>query len=451
MPFIPHTDADVSAMLDSIGVDSIEHVFSEIPNDLLYQGDLEVGPGLTEYQLSRLMRERAHAQQLGSCYLGAGAYEHHIPAIVFDVMSRGEFLTAYTPYQAEASQGSLQLIYEYQSMMAGLMGMDASNASLYDGATALTESILMAVRAQRKRSAKILVPVNLHPLYRQVANSIVTHQNIELVDLPYDKCTGCIDVSALEQYEGDDFAACVIQQPNFFGSVENVTALTDWVHRQGGLVIACVNPTAMALLREPGSWGEQGADIVCGEAQPLGISLAGGGPYIGFICCRQQLLRQLPGRLVGRTVDQKGRQGFTLTLQAREQHIRRAKATSNICTNQGLMVVAATVYMSVMGEHGLQHVAKACHGNSQDLVQRLTAIAGVTQRFNHPYFHEVVLQLPKDVKVVLEDLATEGIAGGVDLSEWFPELENCLLLCVTETKLEQDRQHYQQALQRVLS
>ena len=358
MPFIPHTDSDIRDMLAAIGAGDIEDLFDEIPASLRI-GKLDGVPeGMTEQQISRLMADRAEQDGRPLCFMGAGAYDHHIPAAVWEIATRGEFYSAYTPYQAEASQGTLQLLYEYQSMMTALTGMDVSNASLYDGASALAEAVLMAVRANRKsKSRKVLIPRNLHPSYRKVTQAIVSNQDIELIELPFDKEGGHTDPASLEAYAGQDITALVIPQPNFFGVLEEVDALTDWAHNNGTLAIAVVNPLALALLAPPGEWGEKGADICCGEGQPLGAPLASGGPYFGFMCCTQALVRQMPGRIVGRTRDLDGKEGYTLTLQAREQHIRRSKATSNICTNQGLMVTAATIHMALLGSEGLERVA----------------------------------------------------------------------------------------------
>ena len=330
MSFIPHTDDDIRDMLAAIGA-------------------------------GRLMAERAARDGRQLNFIGAGAYDHHVPAAVWAIVTRGEFYSAYTPYQAEASQGTLQLLYEYQSMMASLTGMEVSNASLYDGATALAEACLMAVRANRRsKSARILLPVACNPRYRETVQAVAGNQNLAFELLPYDASGGQTTVASLDKYRGEDITALVIQQPNFFGMLEDVDALTDRAHDAGMLVIAVVNPVSLALLKPPGEWGTRGVDIVCGEGQPLGVPLASGGPYFGFMTTRMEHVRQMPGRIVGRTVDLDGKPGFTLTLQAREQHIRRSKATSNICTNQGLLVTAATIYMSLLGPRGLAQVASAC-------------------------------------------------------------------------------------------
>ncbi len=451
MPFIPHTPADVQAMLAAIGAPNLGALFDEVPSALRI-GELPALPeALNELQVSRLLETRAAVMPRPLCFLGAGAYEHHIPAAVWEIVGRGEFYSAYTPYQPEASQGTLQVLYEYQSMVAGLTAMDVSNASLYDGASALAEAVLMAVRANRKsKSKRILMPRVLHPGYRRTVHAIVHNQGIELVELPYDPTGGHTSVEALAPYAGQDFAALVIAQPNFFGVLEDVDALTDWAHRQNLLAIAVVNPTALAILKPPGEWGETGADIVCGDGQPLGSPLSSGGPYFGFLCCRRELVRQMPGRLVGRTVDLDGKTGFTLTLQAREQHIRRSKATSNICTNQGLMVTAATLYLALLGPRGLEQVAAACHANTRALVERLTPVPGVRRVFDRPVFHEAVLKLPRPTSEVLDGLLARGILGGFDLSGDYPELGHALLVCATETRDETDLQRYAVTLAEVV-
>ena len=444
MPFIPHTETDVSEMLAAIGAASIDDLFDEIPVALRSGGLTRVPEGLSEMEVARLMQERAELDGRYLNFIGAGAYEHHIPAAVWQIVSRGEYYSAYTPYQAEASQGTLQLLYEFQTMMASLTGMDVSNASLYDGASGLAEAVLMAVRAHRD-ARRILMPKTVHPHYRRVVQSIVSAQNIDLVEIDFDAKSGVTG-----NLTGEAFAALVIPQPNFFGCLEDVDRLTDWAHAQGGLVIGVVNPTAMALLKPPGLWGAKGADIAVGEGQPLGAPLSSGGPYFGFMCCKQALVRQMPGRIIGRTVDLDGKPGFTLTLQAREQHIRRAKATSNICTNQGLLVTAATIFMSLLGPEGLKRVALASHANTQLLVTQLTQIPGVRLAFAGPRFHEAVLQLEMPVATVLHALEAQGINGGFDLTYLYPELGHALLVCATETKTVADLQKFAEHLARIM-
>jgi glycine dehydrogenase subunit 1 len=452
MSYIPHTVADIRAMLDAVGCRELNDLFDEIPADLRCGELQKIPPRLTEMEIGRLMRERAARDAGALCFIGAGAYEHHIPAAIWEIATRGEFYSAYTPYQAEASQGTLQLLYEFQSMMAGLTGMDASNASMYDGASALAEAVLMAVRLNRKVHAKkILMPRALHPAYRKVTHTIVKNQDIELIDIPYLADSGRIDMAALAQYEkAGDIAALVLAQPNFFGVLENVDELTAWAQAHEILVIGVVNPLSLAVFTPPGAWGGKGADIACGEGQPMGIPLSSGGPYFGFMCCKKAHVRQMPGRIIGRTVDMEGKPGFSLTLQAREQHIRRSKATSNICTNQGLMVTAATMYMALMGAEGLQRNAAACHRNAIQLRQKLTAIEGVKAVFDAPYFHETVLRLSIPVNDALRALAAHNILGGYDLSQDYPELGNALLVCATETRTQADMDKYAEHLQRII-
>jgi glycine dehydrogenase subunit 1 len=446
MPFIPHTPDDIAGMLDAVGIGQISALFDEIPAPLLNSTLSQVPEGLNEMQVTRLMRERAAQDGALLNFIGAGAYEHHIPAAVWQITTRGEFYSAYTPYQAEASQGTLQLLYEWQTMMASLTGMDVSNASLYDGASAVAEAVLMAVRVNKAGIHRVLVPQNLHPFYRAALRTLLAPQKIAISEIAYDRSTGRIEQSSLEQAGKEPFAALIINQPNFFGVLELPDALVDWAHGKGALVIGVSNPLALALVKPAGEWGTQGADIACGEAQPFGIPLANGGPYVGYLCCKQTLVRQMPGRLVGRTLDLDGKEGYTLTLQAREQHIRRAKATSNICTNQGLMVTAATIHLSLLGLDGIEQVAAASHDNTQRLLTSLTAIPGVERVFDAPLFHEATVRLPCAVSPVLERLAEKGILGGLDLQPWYPELGHALLVCATETKTEEDLATYARAL-----
>ncbi|MDD4881017.1 MAG: glycine dehydrogenase [Gallionellaceae bacterium] len=498
MPFIPHTEQDVAEMLASIGAADIEALFDEIPAGLRCEGLAGIPEGESEMAVTRRAHELAAQDGFYLNFIGAGAYEHHIPAAVWQLATRGEYYTAYTPYQAEASQGTLQLIYEYQTMMTRLTGLDVSNASLYDGATALAEAVLMAVRANKANVRRVLVPATVHPRYRAVAQAMVRNQGIELVPLPY--CTECGHtlVEGLKAYEGAPgsvargapeggsgserdasdcdhgrqhpapgshlasqgtappstvapAAALVIPQPNYFGVLEPVDALTDWAHDHGMLAIAVVNPMSLALLKAPGTWGEKGVDICVGDGQPLGIPLSSGGPYFGFMTCRQALVRQMPGRIVGATVDKDGQRGYVLTLQAREQHIRRAKATSNICSNQGLMVAAATMHMALLGPQGLKDVALASHGQTRALLDRLCAIPNVRRAFSGPYFHEAAIRIDGDVEAVLRALRAQGILGGHALGRDYPELADTILFCATETKTDGDLDLYAQQLERILS
>lgn len=441
-------------MLDAIGLRELDELFDEIPQSLKGVQPLPLPPALREMEITRLMQARAVQDGFYLSFLGGGAYEHHIPAAIWQLATRGEFYSAYTPYQAEASQGTLQVLYEYQSMMCALTGHDVSNASLYDGASALAEAVLMAVRLH-KGGRKILMPSNVSPVYRKVVRTITASQGVELVEIAFDAQRGCIDETRLPVMQAGELAAVVIAQPNYFGCLEAVHAITDWAHRQGALVIALVNPIALAMLAPPGSWGARGADIAIGEGQPLGVPLAGGGPYFGFMTCKAEYVRQMPGRVVGRTTDLDGRPGFTLTLQAREQHIRRSKATSNICTNQGLAVTAATLYMALLGPAGLRAVAESCHANLNALLERL-AQRGIRPRFSGPHFHEAVLEAPCAPTELLEGMLAHRVLGGIDITDQYPALcdtpirHGSLLVCATEVRTGEDLDAYVAAVDAVL-
>jgi glycine dehydrogenase subunit 1 len=451
MPFVPHTESDVQTMLKAIGAKTIDDLFDEIPASLRIGELAGVPPGLNEMEVNRLMRARALQDGVPLCFAGAGAYDHHIPAAVWAIVTRGEFYSAYTPYQAEASQGTLQLIYEYQTAMTRLTGMDVSNASMYDGASALAESVLMAERARKKGGTRrVLVPTSVHPAYRKVMRSILGMQQIELIEVAFDAGTGKLDTQSLAALDLPEFTALVIPQPNYFGVLEDVDALTDWAHTRGALVIAVVNPVALALLKAPGHWGQSGADIACGDGQPLGVPMSSGGPYFGFLCCKHELVRNMPGRIVGRTTDLDGREGFTLTLQAREQHIRRAKATSNICTNQGLLVTAATIYMAMVGAEGLRRVAAQSAHNTRVLRDALCAIDGVRQVFSSAFFHEVAVRVSKPAREVIEALATQGVLAGVAVGENYSDFDDVLLVCATECRTADDITRFAASLRKCL-
>ena len=442
-------------MLDAIGERSIDALFDEIEPALLAANFSELPAGTNEMALLADFAERAKRDETGPCFLGAGCYDHHIPAAVWDIASRGEFMTAYTPYQAEASQGTLQLVYEYQTMLTALAGMEVTNASVYDGGSALGEAVLMAVRASRRskrqqgsdETATIAVAGACHPLYLEAAANIVRHQGIKLERTGFD-AEGRADLKALAALAP---AAVIVQQPNLFGILEPVDEIVRWAREHAALVIGVVNPVTLALLEPPGNWGDDGADIACGDGQPLGIPMASGGPSFGFICTRKRLVRQLPGRIVGRTQDRHGNTAFALTLQAREQHIRRGKATSNICTNQGLLVTAATIHMALLGADGLRRVAAQCHANTRALVAAATAVLGVARRFEAPFCHEAVLDLGQPAEPVAEEMAAHGILAGLPLGRYYPELDNCLLACATEKRTAAEIDAFGQALQAACS
>lgn len=449
MPFIPHTAEEERAMLAEIGVSGIEALFDEIPDGMRAGVLTRVPHGVSEMEMRRDLAARAARDAAGVCFLGAGSYDHHIPAAVWDLTARGEFMTAYTPYQAEASQGTLQLIYEFQTMMTRLTGLAVSNASVYDGASGLAEAVLMAVRSNRKAAGRsVFMAETVHPNYRAAVASIVASQGVAIETIPVGK-DGRIDRSALTA--AGEPLALVLQQPNFFGLLEDVDALTDWAHERDGLVIAVANPLSLAVLEPPGQWGAGGADIACGDGQPFGIPMASGGPSFGYICCRDKLVRQMPGRIIGRTVDLDGRTGYALTLQAREQHIRRGKATSNICTNQGLLVTAATIHLALLGSAGIAAAARGSAANTRKLVERLCRIDGVSRRFDEAFFHESVLTVPADAGAVVDGLLAHGVLGGLALGSYYDGMDDALLVCATEKRTDEEIEHYGQALAEVLS
>ena len=451
MPYIPHTPEEVKAMLACINAPSIDALFDEISPELKQQPFKALPEGLSEMALLQHAKTLASQNISHACFIGAGSYEHHIPAAVWDIASRGEFLTAYTPYQAEASQGTLQLLYEFQTMIAELTGMDIANASLYDGATALVEAVLMTLRLHKQKSDHlILVPETLHPLYREALATLLQYHQLTLTTLPMDPSTGTTALDALEAYQDSAATALIIPQPNFFGQLEPIDALADWAHAHQVTSIAVVNPISLALLKPPGHWGEHGVDIACGEGQPLGSPMAGGGPYVGFFSTRKQYARQIPGRLVGCTTDAEGRTGYTLTLQAREQHIRRGKATSNICTNQGLLVTTATIHMSFLGPEGLRRVATDCHRNTRVLLQKLIEIPGISRVFQGPFFHEILIQLPTPVGPIVEALAAQGILAGYAPESHYADYPNTLLVCATECRTDAEINFFADTLKTLL-
>lgn len=428
MPYIPHTDQDRKEMLATIGADSIDELFREIPDNLRLKGELNIPPALDEHRLlaklSALGRQNKQMLNDAVCFLGAGIYDRYVPATVNAVISRGEFLTAYTPYQPELSQGYLQTIYEFQSMVAELFGMDVANASMYDGATAMAEAAILSHGANGR--TKIVVSGAVHPHYREVLDTYCWSTSLSPVTISTpDGIT--TDYSAV-----DTDAACVIvQYPNFFGGIEDLAAARDAARNAGAMFIVVADPVACALLKPP---GEFDADIVVGEGQPMGISMGYGGPLCGLFSCKESLVRRIPGRIVGRTKEAHGENwGYVMTLRTREQDIRREKATSNICTNEALMALCATVYMEALGKNGMQIVAKNTVQNTQYAIQKLTE-AGAKLKFKGKVFGEFVLELPKDPREIQTTLLHQKVLAGLPLGFYYPELENCLLVAVTETR-----------------
>ena len=428
--FTPHTKHDVEVMLKLIGVEKIEDLFQEIPEEFRYP-DLDLAPRLTEMEVAAELENIASANGTTKdflSFLGAGAYDHYIPAAVDNLLQRGEFYTAYTPYQPEISQGTLQAIFEFQSLICRLTGMDVSNASHYDGATAAAEAVILATGHFRKKRKKVLVSRAVNPQYRQTIRAYMqTDESLQI--LGDDEETGT-DIKNLIAQIDNDTALVMVQYPDFFGRIIDYKELIETAHAHGALVAMAVNPTALGLLTPP---GDLGADIALGEGQPLGIPLSFGGPYLGFFAVKNELLRKIAGRLVGQTVDAEGKLAYVLTLTAREQHIRREKASSNICSNQGLMTLAATIYMSVLGKEGFKQVSNLCYQKAHYAAEQIAAIDGFEVVFpDNPFFHEFVIKSEQPVDEVLEHLLEHDIFGGYKLENDYPELENCLMLAVTE-------------------
>ncbi len=428
MPYIPHTEQDRQEMLATIGAMSIDELFRDIPDDLRLKGQLDIPHALDEHRLlahmAQLSEQNKEMLHDAVCFLGAGIYDRYIPATVGAVISRGEFLTAYTPYQPELSQGYLQTIYEFQSMVAELFGMDVANASMYDAATSMAEAAILAYGANGRK--KIVVSQAVHPHYRQVLDTYSWSMslNVETIKTP--------DGVTADYSKVDGDAACVIvQYPNFFGAIEDLAVARDAARNAGAMFIVVADPIACALLKPP---GEFDADIVVGEGQPMGIAMGYGGPLCGLFACKESLVRRIPGRIVGRTKEAHGDEiGYVMTLRTREQDIRREKATSNICTNEALMALAATVYMEALGKNGMQQVAKSTVQNTQYAMQKLTE-AGAKIRFESKVFGEFVLELPRDPREVQSELLNQGILCGLPLGFYYPELGNCLLVAVTEIR-----------------
>ncbi len=426
MRYLPNSPADRQAMLAATGHAHIDELFEQIHSDLRLKGKLNLPGPLSESEILDFFRQAAAES---SCdyvsLLGAGAYSHYCPVVVDAMLSRGEFFTAYTPYQAEIAQGTLQAMFEFQTMMTQLTGMEVSNASLWDGSTATTEAALMAMRVTHRQ--RVVLAKTLHPEYRQIVRTYMQNQNVELVEVPY-AVSGQIDLAQLESAVDSHTAAVVVQSPNFFGTLERIPEVASIAHRKGALLIVTINePLSLAVVKPPSD-----ADIVCGEAQSFGVPVSYGGPYVGFMTTREKFLRQMPGRLVGQTVDTEGRRGFVLTLATREQHIRREKATSNICTNQALCALAATIYLTLMGKIGLRQLAEQNLSKAHYAAAQLRAAPGFATPFAAPHFNEFVVKVPGDAERLLEDLRREKIIGGLNLGEFYPELPNHLLMCFTE-------------------
>lgn len=426
--YVPHTTEDQQAMLESIGLRSMDDLFAAIPPALRLNAPLNLPAGLSEPEAVRLLteigRQNLNAGQ-GACFCGAGVYRHHTPSVVPALMQRGEFLTSYTPYQPERSQGLLQTIYEFQSLTCRLLGMDAANASMYDGATALAEAVNMAAAVTDR--PRVLIPETVHPAHLGVIHTYAQGHGLTLDLIPHRG--GRTAVPDVRARLGDDVAAVVVPQPNIFGLLEDAPALAAAAREAGALVVATVNPVAMALLAPPGEWP---ADIAVAEGQALGLPMNYGGPLVGLFACRKEHMRQAPGRIVGATTDAEGNRAYTLTLQTREQHIRRERASSNICTNQALCALGVTIYLSLLGKNGLRDVAALSVQRAHEAFTAITALPGYEAVFDGPFFHEFAIRTPVPVETINARLAEEGIIGPFDLGRAYPALGNAALFCCTE-------------------
>ncbi|MEX2188261.1 MAG: aminomethyl-transferring glycine dehydrogenase subunit GcvPA [Pirellulales bacterium] len=436
MPYTFNTPEDQREMLSAIGVDSIERLFDGVPSEMRLGRPLDLPPAMGELELTdHLSRLAARNSPAGEkvCFLGGGSYDHFVPAAVDHLAGRAEFYTSYTPYQPEVSQGNLQAMFEYQTLITQLTGMDVSNASLYDGGSAVVEAALMAISATG-RHGKIVVLGSVHPEYRDILDTYLLPLGVEVVTI--DAPQGAADVADVAKAIDDRTACVIVQQPNFFGAYEAVDEIGRAAHGAGALFVVSVDPISLGLLKRP---GEYGADIVVAEGQSLGTPMLYGGPYLGIMACRDTFVRRMPGRIAGETVDRQGRRCWVLTLQTREQHIRREKATSNICTNQGLFALRAAIYLSLMGPHGLREVAELCLRKTHYAAERLAAVDGLSLAFDRPTFKEFVVRCEGgNVEAMLAAATDDGFHAGVPLGRWYPQLEDCFLVAVTEKRTRDD-------------
>ncbi len=429
-PYIPHTEEDIKKMLDTLGMDDLEDLFADVPKEVRFQGDLALEAPKSEIEIRKHMNELAKQNKSTEdlvCFLGAGAYDHYVPSIIKHITSRSEFYTAYTPYQAEISQGTLQVIFEFQTMIANLTGMDISNASMYDGATATAEAAYMAA-AQTRRN-QVVVSETVHPETRKVLETYGRFNGIEVITVP--SKDGATDLEKMKETVSKETAGVIVQNPNFFGIIEEMEEVEKIAHQDKGLLIMNVDPISLGILKSP---GELGADIVVGEGQSMGNAMSYGGPYLGFMAATQKLMRKMPGRIVGQTTDVEGNTGYVLTLQTREQHIRREKATSNICSNQALNALAALAYMSIMGKKGMRQVAEQSYKKAHYALEKIEKETGFNRTFDKPFFKEFMVTAPKDVNEVNEKLMEQGMLGGFSVGTYYPDQKNGLLLCVTEKR-----------------
>lgn len=430
MKYFPHTKEDIEQMLAVAGLKSMDDLFAEIPEQLLFNKEFALPEAMSEAEIRRFFDTLGRRNSNLVCFAGAGVEDHYSPSVINAIIQRGEFLTAYTPYQPEISQGTLQYIFEYQSMITELTGMDVTNASMYDGTTATAEAMMMTIAAAKKRN-KVLVSATINPKVKRVVETYAKYQGVVIETVP--EKDGVTDLAALETLlAGDDVAGVILAQPNFYGIIEDYTGVAEMCHARKALVVMNANPSSLAVLKTPAEWG---ADIACGDAQSLGIPMTYGGPYVGYLATTNALVRKLPGRIVGATTDVDGKRAFVLTLQAREQHIRREKANSNICSNQSLMALYVTIYLSLMGHKGLKEVNAASYGGAHYLAAALVATGKCRMAFDKPFMNEFAVKTTIPADTILQALLAQGILGGVKIAD------DTLLICVTEqrTKAEIDK------------
>ena len=429
-PYIPHTEEDIHQMLEKMGMNELEDLFADIPRELRLNRELNLEPPKSEMEVGQVLSDLACQNKTTSelvCFMGAGIYDHYIPSIVKHITSRSEFYTAYTPYQAEISQGTLQVIFEFQTMIANLTGMDISNASMYDGSTATAEAA--AIAASQTRRKQVLVSSTVHPETRQVLETYARFNGIQMATIP--ALNGATDLDQMKSMVSKDTAAVILQNPNFFGIIEEVEEAEKAIHEVKGLLILSVDPISLGILKAP---GDLGADIVVGEGQAMGNAMSYGGPHVGFMAATSKLMRKMPGRIAGQTTDVDGNIGYVLTLQTREQHIRREKATSNICSNQALNALAALVYMSILGKKGIQEVARQSYRKAHYALEKIQAVEGYSLAYQKPFFKEFLVRTRRTPQTVNESLLEKGILGGYPVKKHYPDLADSLLFCVTEKR-----------------
>lgn len=434
MNYVPHTSEDRSEMLKTIGVSSVDELFSDVPSQVKLDRKLNLPPAMSEFQLMKYMSDLAGKNTTTDrmvSFLGAGVYDHYVPSVVKHIISRSEFYTSYTPYQAEVSQGMLQSIFEYQTLMCELTAMDISNASLYDGATAIAEAAMMASRLTRKQ--EVIISQAVHPDYRRTLRTYAHNLELNVTEVPFKD--GSTDIKAIRDLVSDSTACVILQSPNFFGCIENMALAAEAAHEKKALFVACVDPISLGIIAPP---GEYGADIAVGEAQGLGIPMGFGGPHLGFMTCRKEHMRQMPGRVAGETHDNQGRRGYLLTLQAREQHIRRDRATSNICSNQALCALAATVYLSWLGKQGIKEVAEQCVAKAHYACEKLSEIPGFERKHSAPFFKEFAVKTPVNPEILCKGLLEANILGGLPLGRFYSGLSDSMLVAVTEKRTKEE-------------